>query len=177
MSLFQFTRRSIWVATIIIEILLLIGQVLTDQFSFIQGLHWPPPILIPLFGALCIVIGDTKQIRKCSGALLSSDVCTGVSMIGGRNRRSIMNSSPSHSCTGLWRKVTQSVRNPHFKSPALMKRTSCVWSTSTRFSGCRGKKCLLICPTRKFNGHFSLLPNGLLPVRWCFGKITPWSIR
>ena len=69
MSLFQFTRRSIWFATIIIEILLLIGQALTDQFSFIQGLHWPPPILIPLFGALCIAIGGTKQIRKCSGAL------------------------------------------------------------------------------------------------------------
>ena len=32
-------------------------------------------------------------------------------MIGGRNRQSIMNSSPSHSCTGLWRKVTQSVQS------------------------------------------------------------------
>ena len=32
-------------------------------------------------------------------------------------------------------------------------------------------------PHQKVQWPFLLLPNGLLPVRWCFGKITPWSIR
>ena len=121
MSLFQFTRRSIWVTSIIIETLAAhwSSQYTTDRFSFMQVLHWPPPILIPLFGALCIVFGDTKQLRKYSGALFVIGCLYWCVHDWKPKSQSIMNKNPSHSCIGLWRKLINHVHKPHSKRQPL----------------------------------------------------------
>ena len=60
-------KRAFCIAAILGGGLLLVGQYITDQFSSVQMLHWAPPALIPFFGLLSIVLGDTKSLRTISG--------------------------------------------------------------------------------------------------------------
>ena len=45
------------------------GQYITDRFSSVQILHWAPTWLIPLFGVLGILLGNTRPLKKISGVL------------------------------------------------------------------------------------------------------------
>ena len=46
---------------------LLIGRLLTDQYPFLQMLHWAPTFLIPLLGGLSLLMGQTVLLKKISG--------------------------------------------------------------------------------------------------------------
>ena len=62
-------RTGLGIAAIVVGSVLVTGQYVTDRFSSVQVLHWAPTWLIPLFGVLSVLLGNTNTLKKISCVL------------------------------------------------------------------------------------------------------------